>query len=494
MKLEISDREFNRFRDLVAERAGIYFDSSKRDALEMSLIRRMEACGLNAFIDYFLILSNPERADEFDSLLDLITIPETYFFRDLAQVMALKEYVIPDLIKKTPATDFTLGIWSAGCSTGEEPYTIAMLIEEGMPGVVYPPTHILATDVSNAALESARRGVYRPHSFHSMPEEYRHRFFSQQGDSYLLDDSIKKKVEFRYFNLMNEPYPVPETSGWDIIFCRNVTIYFQPESTKRVIHNFYESLRDGGYLFTGFSESLRYLSDEFTLVQLGGVSLYQKRTDGPEKKRPPKSTSTKRSRHRPRDAVQEKRGVRPDPSREEKDIGEVCVRASELLEAGHPELASKLLLPYLEGKTPPGDVALLLAEISLNQGELEEAAQLAESVVNRDPFSVVAHFLLGIVYLTMDDGDRAIAEFKRVLYLKPNHALARFYLGDIYSQSGKVEEAKLEYNNAVRLLNEGPDSFDERFAGGFSPTLLIETCNSRLHTLNSRQQAVNSKP
>jgi chemotaxis protein methyltransferase CheR len=320
-----------------------------------------------------------------------------------------------------------------------------------------------------------------------MPEEYRERFFSQKGDSYVLDESIKKMVEFRYFNLINEPYPVPETSGWDIIFCRNVTIYFQPESTRRVIHNFYQSLRDGGYLFTGFSESLRYLSDEFTLVQLGGVFLYQKKTDGPERKRAPKSRRVKRPRRRPREPVKKKRKVRPEPSRRDQEIREVWSRARELLEAGQPEQASELLMPYLGDKTAPEDMVLLQVEIALNQGDLEEAAQLGESVVNSDPLSVAARFLLGIVYRTMDDGEKAIAEFKRVVYLKPNHALARFYLGDLYSQAGQNEEAKLEYNNAVRLLNEGPDSFDERFAGGFSPTLLVDTCNSRLHTLNARR-------
>ena len=180
MKLEISDREFNCFRDFIAERAGIYFDSSKRDTLVVSLLKRMEACGLNSFAAYYELLSTPGNAKEFDHLLDLVTIPETYFFRDLAQVMALKQYVIPDLLKKKLPTEFPLRIWSAGCSTGEEPYTIAMIIAEDHPELVYPPTQILATDVSNAALKAARLGVYPTRSFQNMPEEYRQRFFSSK--------------------------------------------------------------------------------------------------------------------------------------------------------------------------------------------------------------------------------------------------------------------------------------------------------------------------
>ena len=275
-KLELKEKEFLHFRDLIAERAGIYFGPGKHEILRDNLLQRMEDCGLTTFTDYFQLLSSPVSTKEFDHLLNVIIIPETYFFRDQAQFEALQRVVIPEVLKEKSYPGASLRIWSAGCSSGEEPYTIAMILAANMGGGEYPPIQILATDLSQTALELARRGVYGARSVRDVPKEYLSRFFSRKRDKYFLDESIKQMVEFSYFNLVTEPYPLLEMSGWDLIFCRNVTIYFQHESTRKVIHNFYQSLRQGGYLFAGYSESLRYLSDEFTTVQVGGTFVYKK--------------------------------------------------------------------------------------------------------------------------------------------------------------------------------------------------------------------------
>lgn len=486
MELELSDKEFKSFRDLVAERAGIYFEPGKQDLLRINLLQRMEDCGLSTFADYFQLLSSPAGTKEFDHLLNLIIIPETYFFRDQAQFRALEHFVIPEILKNASEPGTSLRIWSAGCSTGEEPYTIALIVAAGMMGVEYPPVRILATDVSNAALEAARRGVYGARSVRDVPKEYLSRFFSRQRGKYFLDESIKQMVEFSYFNLVTEPYPLLEMSGWDIIFCRNVTIYFQHESTRKVIHNFYQSLRQGGYLFSGYSESLRYLSDEFTTVQVGGTFVYKRE---PREKRPKRKTRrTRRNRSRQRTpASGRSRRLEALPDRKADEIQQICTRAKKLLEMGKPEQAGDLLAPYLKKSTASESVLLLQAEIVLNQGDLAKAVQLCQRIVRRKPLSVAGYYLLGVAYRTWEKERKAIEEFKRVLYLKPEHALARFNLGDLYSQVGQLDEAKLEYANVVRLLREVPDSFDDRLAGGFSPTLLIDTCLSRIKELDKSE-------
>jgi chemotaxis protein methyltransferase CheR len=448
VELELSDKEFKSFRDLIAERAGIYFEPGKQYLLRTNLLQRMEDCGLSNFADYFRLLSSPAGTKEFDHLLNLIVIPETYFFRDQAQFRVLEHSIIPEILKNRSDSGSSLRIWSAGCSTGEEPYTIALIVAAGMVGVKNPSVQILATDVSHAALEAARRGVYGARSVRDVPKEYLNRFFSKKKDKYFLDESIKQMVEFSYFNLVTEPYPLLEMSGWDIIFCRNVTIYFQHESTKKVIHNFYQSLRQGGYLFAGYSESLRYFSDEFTTVQVGGTFVYKKeaRDKGPTQKA--RRTRRKGSRQRT-PASGRSRRLEALPDRKTDEIQQICARAKELLEMGKPEQAGDLLAPYLEKATA----------------------------------SETVYYLLGVVYRTWEKERKAIEEFKRVLYLESEHALARFNLGDLYSQVGQIDEARLEYTNVVQLLRKVPDSFDERFAGGFSPTLLIDTCLSRIKEL-----------
>ncbi|MGD8432707.1 MAG: CheR family methyltransferase [Syntrophobacterales bacterium] len=485
MEQELSDKEFKSFRDLIAERAGIYFEPGKQDLLRTNLLQRMEDCGLSSFADYFQLLSSPAGTKEFDHLLNLIIIPETYFFRDQAQFRALEHSIIPEILKNKTDSGSSLRIWSAGCSTGEEPYTIALIVAAGKAKLKYPPVHILATDVSNAALEAARRGIYGARSVRDVPKEYLNLYFTEKKGKYFLDESIKQMVEFSYFNLVTKPYPLIEMSGWDIIFCRNVTIYFQHESTKKVIHNFYQSLRPGGYLFAGYSESLRYLSDEFTTVQVGGTFVYKKE---PWDKRPEKKARRarrKRSRQRT-PASGRSRRLEALPNREVDEIQQICARAKELLEMGKPEQAGELLAPHVEKETASERVLLLQAEIFLNQGNLEKAAQLCQRIISCEPLSVAGYYLLGVVYRTWEKERKAIQEFKRVLYLKSEHALARFNLGDLYSQVGRLEEARLEYGNVVRLLREVPDSFDEQLAGGFSPTLLIDTCLSRIKELSSK--------
>jgi chemotaxis protein methyltransferase CheR len=487
MDLSLSENDFRSFRDLIAERSGIYFDPEKQELLKDNLLQRMADCGLSNFADYFNLLSSPAGTKEFDYLLNLITIPETYFFRDRAQFRAFERFVIPDIVEKKSYPGASLRIWSAGCSTGEEPYTIAMILAAGM---LDRPIQILATDVSHDALKAAREGVYTARSVRDVPQEYLNRFFTRKGDQYLLDESIKQMVEFRYFNLVTEPYPLMEMSGWDIIFCRNVTIYFQAEATRKVIHNFYQSLREGGYLFAGYSESLRYISDEFSTIQQEGAFFYQK---GGAKKTVRKKARKIRGGRIISGRSAKKKGPKTVRGLKSDEIGQICARAKELLEMGRPERASEILSPYLRGSTTPESVLLLKAEISLNQGDLERAVQLCEKIVKREPLSIGGYYLLGVIYLTWEDEARAIEEFKRVLYLEPEHALARFNLGELYSQVGRFDEARREYSNVVHLLDKRPESLDDRFAGGFSPALLIDTCLSRLKALEAEPLGTTSK-
>jgi len=478
-ELSLSENDFRSFRDLIAERSGIYFDPEKQELLKDNLLQRMADCGLSNFADYFNLLLSPAGTKEFDHLLNLITIPETYFFRDRAQFRALERFVIPEIVEKKSYPGASLRIWSAGCSTGEEPYTIAMILATG---IVDRPIQILATDVSHDALKGAREGVYTARSVRDMPQEYLNRFFTRKGDQYFLDESIKQMVEFRYFNLVTEPYPLIEMSGWDIIFCRNVTIYFQAKATRKVIHNFYRSLREGGYLFAGYSESLRYISDEFNTVQQEGAFFYQK---GMPKKAVRKKTRKIRGRRASTVRSSRKQGPKAVAGLKSDEIARICARVKELLERGKPEGASEILSPYLRESSAPESILLLQAEIALNQGDLDKAVQFCERIVQREPLSVPGHYLLGVIYLTWEDEARAIEEFKKVLYLEPEHALARFNLGDLFSQVGQFDEARLEYANVVRLLEKMPESLDERFAGGFSPALLIDTCLSRIKALEA---------
>jgi chemotaxis protein methyltransferase CheR len=481
----LSDEQFRRVRDLIARRAGIYIHAADRDALRAHLLARMGQSGATSFTDYLRRLGPSSEGGEFQALLDLVTIQETYFFRDQAQFMALERYVLPELLKARSGTDEPLRIWSAGCSTGEEPYTIAMVLTDSLVGVACPPPYILATDVNQGALAVARRGIYGERSLRSIPAHYRERFFTRAGETYILSGAIKEMVEFRPFNLMSTPYPGANGPGWDVIFCRNVTIYFKPETTKAAVRRFYETLGEGGYLFTGFSESLRYLSRDFLTIQVGGVFLYQRSGAGRDRAREPRTRAGRRRRASAL-APQRTEGLRAEPANQPGPAPgrEVHSRVRELVDAGLPDKAGQLLAPELERSSPPKKALLLQAEILLNQGRAAEAAVLCEEVIRREPLSVAGHYLLGIIHRTLENEDQAVEMFKRVVYLRPQHALARFHLGELYARRNEREAARREYANALRLLQERSDSLDERFAGGFSAGLLIDTCRSRVEDLD----------
>jgi chemotaxis protein methyltransferase CheR len=481
----LSDEQFRRFRDLIARRSGIYIHAADRDTLRGHLLTRMGQSGTTSFADYFRRLGPSPEGAEFQALLDLITIQETYFFRDQAQFMALQRYVLPELLKARSGKGEPLRIWSAGCSTGEEPYTIAMVLAESLAGVACPPPHLLATDVSQGALAVARRGIYGERSLRSTPGQYRERFFTRTGDAYTLNGAIKGMVEFRPFNLMGTPYPGADGPVWDVIFCRNVTIYFKPETTKVVVRHFYETLGEGGYLFTGFSESLRYLSRDFLTIQVGGIFLYQRSAAGCDWVRDPRARVGRR-RRASAPVPQRTQGLQAKSANEPERAPdrEVHARARELVDAGLPDKAGQLLAPELEHSSPPKKALLLQAEILLNQGCAAEAAAICKKVIQREPLSVAGHYLLGIIYRTLENDDQAVEMFKRVVYLRPQHALARFHLGELYARRNEREAARREYVNALRLLQERNDSLDERFAGGFSASLLIDTCRSRVDDLD----------
>ncbi|MDZ4063819.1 MAG: protein-glutamate O-methyltransferase CheR, partial [Coriobacteriia bacterium] len=270
----LTPAEFTRFRDYIHQHSGIYLEEMKVDSLRISLITRATRFGFCTLDEYYRLLTTDEA--EFKELMNLVTINETSFFRFPAQFDALRDIVIPEVVDGKSDTQRTFRVWSAGCSTGEEPYSIAMtLLDSGLEGLGYD-VQVLGTDVSTNALRKAKEGVYPARALLSVPHAVATRFFEPTATGHRVTDRARSLIEFQYHNLIKEPYPLGLMGNWDVIFCRNVTIYFKLESTRRVVQNFYDSLNPGGYLFIGHSETLTSISDQFEPVELGGVFLYRR--------------------------------------------------------------------------------------------------------------------------------------------------------------------------------------------------------------------------
>lgn len=272
----MSDEEFRLLRDCIYAHCGIYFDSDSKYILEKRLSRRLTDLNLPSFHDYYHYLKyNRNKDQELMDIMDVLTTNETYFFRESFQLKAFTDEIIPELIRvKSLRGNRSLRIWSAGCSTGEEPYTIAMLLSS-IAELRGWNIEIIGTDISQKVLQVARRAVYGKSSFRTTEDQQLRLFFNQQDDGYKVKDSIREKVTISHLNLFDSNRMVM-LGKMDLVFCRNVIIYFDQAAKKRVVESFYNALYDGGFLLLGHSESLMNLTTLFTLRHFKNDMIYQK--------------------------------------------------------------------------------------------------------------------------------------------------------------------------------------------------------------------------
>src|SRR4051794_29815027 len=236
----------------------------------------MRACGCATVAEYLRMLAQADAVEERQALLDEVTIPETHFFRNPPQIRALRKHVLPELLRQA-ADRRRLRIWSAGCSSGEEPYTVAMLLRELLPANAEWDVRIIATDISTRALAAAEQARYGERAFVMTDPLDRQRFFYLDTDAggYVVRDEVRELVEFRHHNLVLDPPPYDD-GELDLVLCRNVTIYFDRRTTTQLMQRMHGRLRDGGYLFLGHAETLWQISDDFTLVSLGDAFVYRR--------------------------------------------------------------------------------------------------------------------------------------------------------------------------------------------------------------------------
>lgn len=272
----MNDEEFRVLRDIIYAHCGLYFSSDAKFLLEKRLAKRLPLHQLNDFRDYHHFLKYDRNKDqELSDLMDILTTNETYFFREGFQLKALIDEILPELrVEKSRQGDRTLRIWSAGCSSGEEPYTIAMLILE-MNCFQGWKVEIIGTDISHKILQQARKGIYGKSAFRTTEEHYMKRFFHEQEGGCRVNDEVRALTTISHLNLFDQNRPAL-LGKMDVILCRNVIIYFDQTAKKRVVETFYRQLNEGGYLLLGHSESLMNISTAFALKHLKNDMVYQK--------------------------------------------------------------------------------------------------------------------------------------------------------------------------------------------------------------------------
>lgn len=265
-------------RELIYQAAGIYTPDNRLRFLEERCRRRMETMGVGSIRDYFEYLTvHAARVNELNQLLNEITIGETCFFRNQPQLEAIQRVVLPAVVANKAAQPLkNLRIWSAGCSTGEEPYTLAALLLENSGGVLRNFSfEVFATDLNERSLQMAQEGVYSEYAMRNVQQYLRDKYFTRRGELYEVNPALRSHVRFSRVNLLDDGKMV-FMKGMDVILCCNVLIYFDSSSKRRVVQHFYSCLLPNSYFFLGHSESLFGVNSDFRLVHFPGATAYLK--------------------------------------------------------------------------------------------------------------------------------------------------------------------------------------------------------------------------
>ena len=457
-RVRLSDDEFTTLTGLLYRAAGLAFDDSRRESLAYSVHERMRAAGCADVASYLALVGGASGAQERQALLDEVTIPETHFFRNPPQIRALRKYVLPELLKQAGSSR-RLRVWSAGCSTGEEPYTIAMLLHELLPASSGWDIKVIASDISTRALAAARRGRYADRAFVMTDPVDLQRFFvlDTTAGCYEVRDEIKELVEFRHHNLVTEPPPV-EAGELDLLLCRNVTIYFDRDTTRALMQRFHTSLRDGGYLFLGHAETLWQISDAFALVPLGDAFVYRR----------PGASGERRTVLPDRRTEDEPRPTKADRRRTVEDRRKLPSLRARLMASTPPAPPAPAV--------PPATDPLVAVRAAAEAGRYAEAADLAAEVTTADPLRQQAHYLHGLALTNLGRDADALVVLRKAVYLAPQDGFAHFLLAGALERLAEPVAAIRSYRAAATTLGASPMDAVASELGGRSVSELADIC------------------
>jgi chemotaxis protein methyltransferase CheR len=458
--MRLSDEVFLQARILIAGRLGLDFTDRRRTDLERGLVHALRVSSVGAPEAYLAWLAAlPDENPEWRRLAGYLTIGETYFFRDRACFDALDRHVLPDLIAARRAEGaLRLRLWSAACATGEEAYSLAMLLDRLLPDRDDWALTILATDLNTEALATARRGLYREWSLRETPQWTRDQYFHRRGvEAFEVDPKIRRLVTFAPLNLAEDSYPaaVTNTGAMDLILCRNVLMYFTREAQRAAVARLQRALVAGGWLVVSPVEASAELLHPLAPVNFTDAIFYLKEERGAISDQPAVSGQYS--------AVGIPFGVASYEPSAVSDQGSETIRWA----AGPEEVPDVMPAsrPAEREVAEPDSPALLKQARALaNQGRLDEARRLCEAALAGDRLNPEAHILWGAICQESGDLPAALDALRRVIYLVPDSAPAHFLLGSLWLRQGNRRRGRRCMETAVGLLESVPH--DDTPAGG----------------------------
>jgi chemotaxis protein methyltransferase CheR len=453
----LTDDLYQEFSTHLLSCTGLLFEARNRSTFERALTKRMSVLRLQSCTDYLTYLKrHGETRHELQKLLRFLTVGETHFFRYQAHFDALKERLL-----QTPP-DRAIRIWSAGCSTGEEAYSIAISIMETLPDWRSRDIRILATDINLQSLARAREGGYTAWSVRTTGQHHLERFFDRREDCFVIKEEVKRLVQFQHMNLASTSWDRLETEfkELDAVFCRNVLIYFSPEAAAGMVQRIAGTLKPMGQLFLGHAESLLQRSPELQIIRREESYYYLKGE-------PSRGGEPLQEPQPPR--------LRPLASPPKAAVPPLTVAdARNLLEAGELDTAHRLLNLLLATAPEQTDALILKGFIEVSQGNLQEALASCNRAIGTDDLNPEAYFLKGVALEGCGCFVEAADQYRKALLLDHDFIMPRFHMGRLHLTFGRGREAAREIRNIIRILERCSDEGTIPYSGGLNRTVWIE--------------------
>jgi chemotaxis protein methyltransferase CheR len=493
MNVPLALGESERFRAVLTQRVGLQFEDAKLGFLGEVLQRRLAKLKQSSGT-YLQALEKEPLDGELSALARELTVGETYFFRNNEQFRALAEVVLPERMRVQAASK-VLRLLSAGCASGEEAYSMAIVAR----GTIADPAWnvlIRAVDLNPAGLEKAQRACFSAWALRETSTDQQHKWFRPDGREMILDESVRTAVKFEQKNLVADDPELWQPGVYDVIFCRNVIMYFSPEQASAVIARIARSLAPGGYLFLGHAETLRSLSDDFHLRHTHGTFYYE-RKEGPASAFPRVAqVSSRLPPAAPSMATFSEAWV--DAIRAASERVEALVPASDAasrpdqlpawdlaraLDLLHQERFAEALayvreLPPESNSDP--DALLLEAMLLAHNGAFAAAEAVCRRLLAIEELNAGAHYVLALCRESLGDRDGAVEHDRVAVYLDPAFAMPRLHLGLLARHAGDRATARRELGQALVLLKREDAARLLLFGGGFNREALIALCGSAL--------------
>lgn len=481
--MPFSESLLSQLSQRVGEQMGLHFPKERWRDLEVGIQSAAREAGAADATDYARdLLAARLTQQQIDELAHALTIGETYFFRDPRSLKVLNDTVLPELIRSRRETTQRLRIWSAGCCTGEEAYSIAIMLERLLPDFDDWQVTLLATDINARFLKKAVEGVYGEWSFRGAPDWLKGGYFKQVAPRHFaILPRIRERVTFAYLNLGADVYPSLDTNtnAMDLILCRNVLIYFSPERATAVARNFHHALVMNGWLVVSAVETSATFRNYFVAQSFEGAILYRKKDEVVSAPEPAAASVMPVMQEEIRIAVPQPAAL---PVRQEVSVTEKAINSYQmalaLFERGQ-YMEAAALLAQRAGATPPNvATATLLARIYANLGELAEARTWAERAIAADRTDAASHYLRAMILEEQNQITEAFVSLQRTLYLAPGFVLAHFALGNLTLRQAKRAESARHFNNALDFLKNYGDEAVLPHSDGMAAGRLREMIHS----------------